>query len=274
MKKWSLLIIVMVVGILGIESCKKSNSVESTPSDAVPNDIFPLTPGHKLVFSGYLTSEDTETPIPGTESVFSASWTIAGTTSLAQVLFTAATGILPSSAVLIVDTVTVTGVLPEPKATPVFVYYDASSNVYHYLTNFGYVFRSYSINDGNGHVRSDSLRFITLASPSVGTGVDFEVFHESFDSYRFGTIAVPIDVSIKGNFEKKEDLTLTVNGKDTTFTTYYLVITNTATIPNFSPVTSITAKFWLAEGIGPVQMFLAGDAEAPGSFRKLTAKNF
>ena len=172
------------------------------------------------------------------------------------------------------DTVFVPNVIT--KATPVFVYYDDANKEYHYVTNFGYVFRSnFFLDSARGNVRGDSLKFLTLASLNGGLGAVFTVFEGRFDSYRFSsTNPVKVSISVTGKFERQETLNLTVNGRDTTFSAYYLVITNTASVPGLSPQSSITAKFWLADGIGPVQMFLAGDAETPGSFRTMTTKNF
>ncbi len=257
--------------------CKKDSTTQVDQSESVPYNVFPLTAGHQFTFGGYLTEGSTETPIGGTEINFSASWTVTPNTPLTNVFSSAVVSHLTkTSASLIIDSMNVSGALAKPKVTPVFVYYDSTANEYHYLTNFGYVFRSNFFYDSvGGKIRKDSLRFITLAVPKTGTGKEFFVFEENFNSYRFSpSTAVNINIKVTGNFEKKENLTLNVNGKDTTFSTYYLVIKNTATVPGFTPVTSVTAKFWLVEGIGPVQMFLAGDTEAPGSFRRLKSKNF
>jgi len=269
--------IFITIGFSMLAGCKKSTEPEDI-SESVPATIFPLTAGHRFEFSGYLTESSTEDKIPNSEAGFSASWTIFPSTPLADFLpVNAVSYLTQTSAPLILDSVRVTGILTEPKVTPVFAYYDTSSGDYYYLTNFGYFFRSYFIYESASSVkiRDDSLRFIKLASPKAKTMNEFIVHEENFQSYRFSsTTPAEINLKIVGQFEKKENLTLSVNGKDTIFTTYYLSVKNKATIVGLGTSESINAKFWLADGIGPVQFFLAGDDEAPGSFRKLKGKNF
>ncbi|MBW7888904.1 MAG: hypothetical protein H3C35_11210 [Bacteroidetes bacterium] len=273
---------ILCVSALLLFGCKKNEdnkivSPDTTTPNPLPSNLFPLTAGHSFQFAGYLTENSTENKITGTENSFSASWTVAGTVSL--------NSILPSGTVqhlkrthsnLIYDSVSVTGVLPAPKVTPVFVYKDSLSGDYYYLTNFGYVFRKYLILDSAAQkVRGDSLQFIKLASPKAGLQNSFECFTAIYQASGIvPSSVISLTLHITAEFEKKESLQIHLNGKDTTLQAYYLVVKNTPTIGTITDVSSVTAKFWLVEGIGPVQMFLAGDDEAPGSFRKLTAKNF
>ena len=266
------LLMIVTVGIF--QGCTKDEnpSNDNPTSEPVPANIFPLTAGHRFEFSGYLTEGGTETPIPNSSTVFSASWNISSEVQIAAILPPSTVAHLTKpSAVLIYDTVAVTGFLVEPKFTPVFAYYDNVTKDYYYLTNFGSVFRKYKIGGLNDTaIRNDSLRFIKLASPGAGTHVKFIADSSTFVSYYLGANSpLQLHLEIVGEFKGKEELSLFVNGKDTTFTTYYLEVKNITALGE-----SINAKFWLAEGIGPVQMFLAGDDEAPGSFRKLKAKNF
>jgi hypothetical protein len=279
MAQRTVLLIFFIILLFCSDGCEKENAVEAEATITVPENLLPLVAGHRLVYDGYLTFEGTENEIAGSDVQFHAAWTITTETPLAAVISPAPEKAISekSSAVLIVDTVYVPGFMAEPNVSPVFVYYDASGKEYHYLTNFGYVFRKYAFLDTiNGSVRGDSLRFLTLASPKAGIGKSFNVFEGTFNSYFFGSTIPPVSLTINvtGTFEAREKLTLNVNGVDTTFTTYKLTIRSVASIPGIEPQTSLTARFWLAEGIGPVQMFLAGDAEGPGSFRRLSGKNF
>lgn len=267
-----LLLMIVTVGIF--QGCKKDEnpSNDDPINESIPANIFPLTAGHRFEFSGYLTEGSTETPIPNSSTVFSASWNISSEVQIAAILPSSTVAHLTkSSAVLIYDTVAVSGFLLEPKFTPVFAYYDNATTDYYYLTNFGYVFRKYKIGTLNDTtVRNDSLRFIKLASPREKTHVSYIADSSTFASYYFSpTSPALLHIDIVAEFKGKEELSLIVNGKDTTFTTYYLEVKSVTALGK-----SITAKFWLAEGIGPVQMFLAGDDEAAGSFRKLKAKSF
>lgn len=257
--------------------CKKDEEnpvVDTTPHDPVPADIFPLNKGRLFEFSGYLTSGSSETKISGSESLI-ASWSILGDTALNAVFPAPLVSHLSvNSALLIIDQLNVPGI-QSAKTTPVFIYRDLSNGDYYYLTNFGNFFRTYSIYaSGTDKVRGDSLRFIKLSAGSSKLNTPFTVFSESFQSNYFGPTAIAMKLEITGVYEQKTDLNLNVNGKDTTISSYYLTVTNSATLGTISPQKSVNAKFWLAPGIGPVQFFLAGDSEAPGSFRKLSKKNF
>lgn len=245
----------------------------SIPSEAVPANIFPLSKGKRFGFSGYLTSGSTETAVAGSDSL-QASWFVVGDTSVASVFGdSAALHITPATATLILDSLHEPGFVSPAKLTPVFVYKDNSSN-YYYLTNFGNVFRTYGVSSdtGSAHsVRRDSLNFIKLTPGSAKTGESFTVFNKQYKAYpaTFGSVEILLTINIEGKFERKESIAMKLNGKDTTISAYYLTITSISTLGALPPQSAINAKFWLAEGIGPVQMFLAGDTEAPGSFRKL-----
>ena len=275
--KNSLFLVVFCVLLVSI-GCKQKDDSPVEPSvihDPIPSDIFPLTKGHQFEFGGYLTSASSETKINGTENL-KATWTIIGDTSLTSIFGSSLVSHLSvNSALLVIDNLEVAGVITS-RTTPVFIYRDKSNGDYYYLTNFGNLFRSYSIYAAGSSekVRADSLRFIKLAPGTSSLNTPFTVFSETFQSYYFGPTPVALKLEIIGNYEQKTNLSLTVNGKDTTITSYYLTITNNATMGSLSPQKSINAKFWLASGIGPVQFFLAGDSEGPGSFRKLIKKNF
>jgi hypothetical protein len=269
---WAFFMSVMM--LVGCDENTLPPAADTTPHDPVPADIFPLTKGHQYEFGGYLTSGSSETKVPGSESL-SATWTILGDTALTSVFAGPMVSHLSvSSASLIFDQLNVPGI-QSTKTTPVFIYRDQSNGDYYYLTNFGNFFRSYAIYAaGTEKIRGDSLRFIKLSAGSAKLNTPFTVFLETFQSNFFGPTAIALKLEIIGNYEQKTGVSLNLNGKDTTITSYYLTVTNSASLGSVSPQRSVNAKFWLAPGIGPVQFFLAGDSEAPGSVRKLTKKNF
>lgn len=269
-------LLLVLVSFLLITGCKNDNPPPAgwdIPHDAVPANILPLVKGHRYSFSGYLTSGSTETKIAGSEDL-KASWTMIGDTTLASVFPNPLISHLSvTRAVLVIDSASATG---KPLTiSPVFVYKNSTSGDYYYLTNFGNFFRTKDIwkSDTNKTARADSLRFIKLSAGGATLNAPFTVFSETFQSFNFGATPVAITLEIIGNYEKKESLSLTINGKDTTVTAYYLSVTNNAKIGTLNQ-TSVNAKFWLADGIGPVKFFLAGDSDGPGSFRTITGKNF
>lgn len=257
--------------------CKEDEDPVTPPDNSVPNDIFPLTVGHRFEYSGYFTNQDTETPIAGTSAFYSTSWSIASENyplshilgQLAAIVASKPNG--RASAALVMDS-TLTAPGGAIKATPVFAYYDSASADYYYLTNLGLFFRGSVIKDSAtaAGVRIDSLRFIRLASPKAGIGGSFTCFEENFVSYANPSAPTTITLKITGTWESKQDVT--VNG--VTYPAYYLVINRAAFVGSAQVNSGVTAKLWLAKGIGPVKMFLAGDAEVPGNYRELKSKNF
>ncbi|MDD8017536.1 MAG: hypothetical protein PHP42_04120 [Bacteroidota bacterium] len=264
---------------LVLNGCKKKDDAVVTPpvvDNSVPKNVFPLTAGHALMYNGYLTSGDTETKIAGTDAGYSSTWVITGNTPLAAVLGPLAQFIPRTSASLILDTTKAVG---KVVFTPIFAYYDTTSGDYYYLTNLGYNYRKYQVSlasDSGKKIRIDSLKFIKLASPSAGIGTEFSAYHDTLLAYLAGPGTTPtkLVVDIKGKFDSKQNVTVNVNGKDSTFSAYYLIITNVAGPAGGTQTGGITARLWLVPGVGPVQMFIAGNVEQPGNYRTLKGMNF
>lgn len=280
MKKntYALLSVAVLLSVVILGGCKKDEDpVTPTEDKKVPNDVFPLTAGHRFDYSGYFTTQDTETPIAGTNAFYSTSWTIGATTPLAAVFGTQYGAYVASknggraSAVLIMDS-TLTAPGGAKKFTPIFAYYDTATGDYYYMTNFGLFFRGSVVKDSASAagVRMDSLKFIKLASPSAGLGGSFTAHEGVYTSYANPSAPTNITLTVTGKWESKGDVT--VNG--VTYPAYYLIISRTAKVGTATVSSGVTAKLWLAQGIGPVKMFLAGDVEVPGNFRELKSKNF
>jgi hypothetical protein len=267
-----------LVSVSLFNGCKDEETTKPVEDKTVPNDIFPLTAGHRFDYSGYFTTQDTETPIPGTSSFYSTSWTIGSPATPLAAVFGANYGAIVSAnnggrttASLIYDS-TLTAPGGATKFTPVFAYYDSASTDYYYMSNLGLFFRGSRIykSASDTTVRIDSLRFIKLASPKAGIGGTFTCFEENFVSYSNPVAPTTIKLSITGQWKSKQDIT--VNG--VTYSTYYLEISRVASVGGQAVSSGITAKLWLAKGIGPVKMLLIGDVETPGNYRELKSKNF
>ncbi len=243
----------------------------------IPNDVFPLIAGHRFEYTGYFTIQDTEIPVTGTSAFYNTSWTVVSSNITLSAIFGPLAAVIAStpngktSAAFVSDTTLVTPPSTK-KIIPVMAYYDSTTADYYYLTNFGLFFRSSRVKDSSNaaDVRKDSLRFIKLASPKAGIGGIFTSFEENFVSYANPSAPTTINLAIRGKWESKTDVT--VNGK--TFSSYYLIILRTVKVGTAVVSTGVTAKIWLAKGIGPVKMFLAGDAENNGHFRELKETNF
>ncbi|MBI2430244.1 MAG: hypothetical protein HYV29_15885 [Ignavibacteriales bacterium] len=278
MKKslFTLICLVSLASIAMFNGCKDETTAPAEDK-TVPNDVFPLTAGHKFTYNGYLTVQDTETPVSGSSAVYASSWSVGSAATPLSAIFGAQYGAYVSSknggrtsASLIYDSTTVApGVTV---FTPIFVYYDSTSHDYYYMTNLGQFFRSSVVKDSAGAagVRMDSLRFIKLASPSAGIGGTFTCFEQTYASYANPGAVTNITLKITGKWEGKQDVT--VNGQ--TFSAYYIKIDRAAVVNGVTASSGVTAKVWLVKGVGPVKMFLAGNTESPGNFRELTVKNF
>jgi hypothetical protein len=254
--------ILMMLGVLSlflILGCDEDETpVEDDTPDPVPANIFPLTTGHVIVYNeGTLLNLDTDVPIAGTEVGYQSKWIIAGQVAPGPAPYTMPTVIL--------DTTTVLG---NTVGRPFLAHLETTPNDYYFLTNLGYFFRSQQILDSNSAVRSDSLRWILLANPSSGVGVEWVAFNETFTS----AVAGQLRLEIKAEFEGTE----TINAGGTNYTTYRLVATRRVYLGSSttSISTAVTAKLWMAENIGPIQIELRGDAESNGKRQKMTAKNF
>ncbi|MDP1675814.1 MAG: hypothetical protein Q8L88_03030 [Bacteroidota bacterium] len=273
--------VAMLIALMAFNGCKKDGDPVSVADTTIPDDIFPLKATNRFVYSGYFTNADTETPIAGTDALYSTSWTLGSSATPFSAIFGATYGGLVSannggrtSASLIYDTtlivppLTPAGVTVK-KFTPIFAYYDTVNADYYYMTNLGLFFRGSVIRDSaNGGIRRDSLRFIKLASPRAKIGGEFTSFQQSYISYSNPLAPTTIVLTVTGKWESKVDVTV----NDTTYSSYYLIISRTAKVGTATVASGVTAKLWLVKGVGPVKMFLAGDAEAPGNYRVLKSK--
>ncbi|QQS37982.1 MAG: hypothetical protein IPM56_08610 [Ignavibacteriales bacterium] len=262
----SIILYLIAFGVLNaflFTGCSKDDDpVNGNTPDPVPDNIFPLTAGHVLIYnSGSLLSLDTDVPIAGSDVGYESKWIIAGKVAPGPSPFTQPTVIL--------DTTKVFG---QTVPRTFLAHHDTVANEFHFLTNLGYFFRSQKIyttpGDSTSGIRADSLRWILLAKPSADVGVDWVAFNETFTSNVVGQVRL----EIKGEFEAKENLT--AGGTD--YVTYRLVATRRVYLGSSttSISTSPTAKLWMAENVGPVKIELRGDAESNGKVQTLTAKNF
>ena len=252
----------ILVTFITLGCSEDEETVQPPPPEPVPANIFPLTAGHVFVYnSGTLLNLDTDVPIAGSEVGYQSTWTIAGQVAPGPPPYTSPTVIL--------DTTKVFG-MTVPR--PFFAHLEATPNEYYFLTNLGFFFRSQEIyttpGDSASGIRADSLRWILLAKPSAGVDVEWVAFNETFTSAVVGQVRL----EIKAEFEAKENLT----AAGTDWVTYRLVATRRLYLgtSTTSISTNPTAKLWLAEDVGPIQIELRGDAESNGKRQTLTAKNF
>lgn len=254
-----LLVAGLSVSMIFLNGCKEETTEPPAEDLTVPSAIFPLTAGRVIVYnSGTLLTYDTDSPIAGSETGYQSSWTIAGKTTFPIPPYTTPTAIL--------DTTKTLGMtLPRT----FMIHRDTTTNVFYFLTNLGYFYRSQNIRDTDTtKFRADSLRWIALAKPSEGLKKKWTAFSETFTSKTLGAVKL----EIIGEFEAKESLT----AAGAAYTTYRLVATRNVYLgTSTSPVsTGVTAKLWMVENVGPIKIELRGDAESHGKRQTMTSKNF
>ncbi len=265
-----LVFVVAVSMALTVNGCKEKTTAPPVVDLTVPDDIFPLVSGRFIEYNGYLTQNDTETKIAASEATYYTKWSI-GTSIPITAVFPSPPFTVPSgNGVLVRDTTRIPGIGLTFRFTPVFVKYDSTTAEYQYLTNLGLFYRTFAIRTtGTTNTRADSLRFIFLAKPRAKIGNEFTAFDENFSGTVSGSPAT-ITLKITGKFEAKEDLVIGT----TTYNTYRVVISRIISLGATPIATGVTAKLWVVKGVGPVKMWLYGDAENSGHFRTMTNKNF
>lgn len=258
---------ILVLAVLVFAGCEKDSITDPT-NTVIPDNIFPLTAGRVISYNGYLTQNDTETKITASEAGYSTTWSIATRIPI-NAVFPNPPFNVSGNGTLVRDTTRVPGVGVSMKFTPVFVDYDSTIAEYKFLTNLGFFFRTFSVQT-SGSTRSDSLRYIILAKPRAGMGGTFTCFEETFAGSVAGS-ATNVTLKIEGTWGTA---TQSVTAGGSTYETYYLEIRRVITIGGTPVATGLTAKLWVATGVGPVKMHLFGDAESHGNYRVMTSKNF
>ena len=251
-----LLALTFAVMAFFVAGCKKSSSNAVTPSTGITDDLFPLTLGHQITYTGYLRAILVDTNITATGPAYATSWTVlsnsqatplGGTSSLIMDSTRVPTGIANPA------TITIPTPLFVQRATPT-----GSAN-FSFLQNIGLFYRTFGI------ARPDSLRWILIGKLDAGVGVSWAAFDSS---WTIGTAAY--ELKIVGLFVDQESIT--VGGQ--TFSTYKLTLTQNVLAGGATIASSPLATFWLAKGIGPVKMILNATSEANGHYREFHSKNF
>jgi hypothetical protein len=248
-----LIVLIAGLALIQLAGCKDDPASPPVTVEEVPKNLFPLVPGRVIEYGqGYLTFEDSDSMIAGTQTGFRSSWLITPITPQMHPT-------LPVRVVLDSTWVPAAGVVASRQF---FIAQDTATGNFAFLTNLGYFFRSRAVD------RTDSLKWIDLAKASEGFNKRWIAFSEVFTSAAVGQIRLEIEAI----FDAKE--TRTYGGQ--AYEAYRLVATRKAYLGTSTTPASIgtTARIWLVPGVGPVEIFLAGDAEAHGKSMTMTGKNF
>jgi hypothetical protein len=251
-------IVVFVAALtLTTSGCKKDEST-APQIQPITDDLFPLTVGRQLVFSGVLRDAVTDQEIASTGAVYEGRMTIVSNASAVP------TG---GTSTLLLDSSKVpTGLANPPTVWRTTGFYIARTSPtgtgnFNFLTNIGRFYRSFGVQ------RPDSLRWVMLVRQDMGVGTEWTAFDSSWTAPT-GVVRL----QIVGIVEKTESIT--VGGS--TFNTYKVVATRkiylgSATTPS---VVGTTATIWLAPNIGIVKFWYNSDGETPGFSRDYKSRNF
>lgn len=250
--------IILTLPLVFLVGCSDDDTTNPPVDDGIKEDLYPLTVGRQIVYSGMLRDKTTDVNIDATAAVYETKWTVASNSTPTPI---------GGTSNLVMDSTRVPTGIPTPPTivvpTPLFVKRDPATGTadISFMQNIGPFFRRFGI------TRTDTLHWFDLAKLSQGVGKEWTAFD---NTYTAPTGDVRLQVVSK--WEAKEDLT--VGGQ--TFSTYKLTTTRKvylggSTTPS---VVSPTATLWLSPGIGPVKMILNADGENVGHYREFKSKNF
>jgi hypothetical protein len=245
-QKTATCILVLALAVLTLFSvgCKKSSSPVETTTIPITTDIFPLTVGHRITYTGYLRSIGTDSNITSGGTVYSSTWTVVSNDTATP---------LGGTANLIIDSMTA----PTLTATPLYVLRVPPTGE----TNFSFL---QNINLPQG----DSLTWILVGN--IGYGV--ASFWSAFDD-TLNTADSTYDLKIVGEFADQESLS--VGGQ--TFNTYRTTLTQIVIVDGVVQGNGIgvpLATYWFAPGIGPVKMIVDATEQRNGYEWDFKSKNF
>lgn len=247
----------LVASLIFTNSGCKETTTEPEGPDPITEDLFPLTVGRKITYSGMLRHAVADTNITATAAVYETRWTVASNTAPVPIGGT-------SNQVL--DSTRVPTGLPTPptvwRVTPLFIARTPATGTanFSFLQNIGPLYRRFGI------ARADSLRWFLLADLSKGVGNEWTAFDSSWTA-----AAGVVRLEVRAQFKVKESIA--VGGQ--TFTTYRLETVRNVTLGGTAVITrGATATLWLAPNVGPVKMILNADGESPGHFREFKSKSW
>ena len=265
----TLLVLSLTAYSLSVVGCSDEESAPTGAPNVVPItvNLFPLTVGNKLTYTGYATAPGTGAQIPDPTGSYRTVWTIVSN---------AAPSPLGGTATAVVDSTTGPfgpGGFVVTVARTLLIQQDSTGD-YLFMQTIGPFKRALEI--PVGATAADTLIWVAVARPSQGVGSTGAVW-TAYDS-TFTGAAGEVRLEIFGMFEATEvisDSTSIFDGPATDRMTYrsrtWRRITVGGTIIQDDATTS---QLWLAEDLGPAQIEIKHDTENLGHFRTLSAINF
>lgn len=267
------LFLAILIGIaLTFTACKDDDNPAGGGggSNIVPitANLFPLTVGNKLTYSGFATAPGTGAMVPDPTGSYRTVWTIATN---------AAPTPLGGTATAVIDSTTGPfgpGGFVVTVSRTLLIQQDGQGD-YLFLQTIGPFKRLFGIPIGTNP--ADTLVWLAVARPSQGVGSTGAVW-TAYDSTFAGTGGVDVRLEIFGQFEATETITDSTAANDgpvheqfTYRSRTWRRITLGGSVVQDDATTSI---LWLAEDLGPAKMRLVEDTENLGHDRTLSGTNF
>lgn len=239
-----MLALVLAVLMLFAVGCKKSSSPVEVTTIPITTDIFPLTVGHKITYTGYLRSIGTDTNVTSGGTVYSSTWTVVSNDTATP---------LGGTSNFIIDSMTA----PSPAATPLYIQRVPSTGE----ANFSFL-QHITLPQG------DSLTWILVGNIGYGVASFWSAFDDTLNN-----ADSTYDLKIVGEFADQESLS--VGGQ--TFSTYRTTLTQFIISDGVVQGNGIgvpLATYWFAPGIGPVKMIVDATEQKNGYEWDFKSKNF
>ena len=236
------LAITLAVLMVFSAGCKKSSSTVEPTIIPITTDIFPLTVGHKISYSGYVRSIGTDSNI--TSSAYSESWTVVSNDTTAPI---------GGTSNLIIDSTTA----PVPSASLLYILRSPPTGE----SNFAFL-------ETEAAPQGDSVAWVLVGNIGYGVASFWSAFDDSAtigdSSYDFKTI---------GEFADQESLS--VGGQ--MFNTYRLTLTRVLIsdgVVQGNGVGASIATYWFAPAVGPVKIIVDATETKNGYELDFKSKNF
>ena len=222
--------------------CKKSSSPVEATTIPITTDIFPLTVGHRITYTGYLRSIGTDTNIIGT--TYSSSWTVVSNDTATP---------LGGTANLVIDSITA----PTLTATPLYILRVPPTGE----ANFSYL-------ENVVLPQGDSLTWILVGNIGYGVAAFWTAFDDTVNN-----ADSTYDLKIVGQFADQESLSVGGQMFNTYRTTFTQIVIQDGVVQG-NGIGAPLATYWFASGIGPVKMIVDATEEKNGYEWDFKSKNF
>ncbi len=222
--------------------CKKNSGPVEATTIPITTDIFPLTVGHRITYTGYLRSIGTDTNIVAT--TYSSSWTVVSNDSATP---------LGGSSNLVIDSITA----PTLTATPLYILRVPPTGE----ANFSYL-------ENIVLPQGDSLTWILVGNIGYGVAAFWTAFDDTVNN-----ADSTYDLKIVGQFADEESLSVGGQMFNTYRTTFTQIVIQDGVVQG-NGIGSPLATYWFASGIGPVKMIVDATDNKSGYEWDFKSKNF